>query len=214
MKKDLVQYQADIDYEATIESFRQLHLCQGSFSFDVTGGRGGAGAQIVLGFKDWNVTVNIYATGLIQITYETLINLGKSVQILEQYCMPKTEKLVLKALGPDDPLDRSMELTTISHWQHTDKKYAMATVLVYWWWDPKTGEYIARIPDQEGRVHAPQGSYVYDCYVPVTIHAVDKYDEQGHRTVTAEKLRWKMIQELKRIAREHPRFKPKKKPKR
>jgi hypothetical protein len=207
MKKNLVQYKADIDYETTIQSFRQLHSRFGDFSLEVTGGRGRAGAQIVACFKEWDLCMNIYATGLIQIAYKTIPNLRKGVQVLEHCCVPNTQRFELKAFGPDDPLDNSVELTTIYHWRHTDKKYAMAKVRLYWWWDPKTDVYVCRIPDREGRVHAPEGSYVFDCCVPVTIHVVDKYDGQGNRIVTAEKLRWKAIQELRRIAKEHSRVK-------
>lgn len=43
------------------------------------------------------------------------------------------------------------------------------------------------------------------CY-PVGIVAIDKDDQQGNRIATAEKLIWKGIRELKRIAKEHPRL--------
>jgi len=207
MTKNLVQYHADIDYEATIEKFQAFHSSRGGFSLEVTGGRGRAGAQIVASFKHLNATMNIYHTGLIQITYETLIDLRKCVQILEQYCVPKTEKFELEALGPDDPIDRSVELTTICHWQNTDIKYAMATVWLYWWWNPETDEYICLTPDKDFKVNVPESPYVFDSRIPVIVHVIDKYDEQGNVTVDSEKLRWKAIQELKRVAKEHPRVK-------
>jgi hypothetical protein len=78
MTKHIVQYHADIDYEATIEKFQAFHSSHGGFSFDVTGGRGRAGAQIVATFKDLNVTMNIYHMGLVQISYETHVGLRKS----------------------------------------------------------------------------------------------------------------------------------------
>jgi len=49
------------------------------------------------------------------------------------------------------------------------------------------------------------GIFVGCC--PVRIVAIDKDDQQGNRIAAAEKLIWKGIQELKRIAKEHPRLK-------
>lgn len=207
MTKNVVSYHADIDYEATIQNFQALRPNQTGYSFEVTGGRKRAGAQIVAVFKDWNVTMNIYHTGLIQIYYENLVNLRKSFQILEEYCVPRTGKLNFVALDPDDPIDRSVELKTTYHFQNSDVKYAMATVLVYWWRNPETGEFIVRIPDRDFKLDIPESPFVFDACVPVTIHVIDKFDPDGNKIIDAEKLRRKGIEELKRIAREHSRVK-------
>jgi hypothetical protein len=207
MAKNVVKYHADIDYEATIQKFQALRPNQTGYSFEVTGGRKRAGAQIVAIFKDWNVTMNIYHTGLIQIYYENLVNLRKSFQILEENCVPRAGNLDLVALDPDDPIDRSVELRTTYHFQNSDVKYAVATVLVYWWRNPKTGEFIVRIPDRDFKLDVPDRPFVFDACVPVTIHVMDKFNPQGNTIVDAEKLRRKGIEELKRIAREHPRVK-------
>jgi len=207
MTKSVVRYHADIDFEATIQEFEALRPNQTGYSFEVTGGRKRAGAQIVAVFDDWNVTMNIFYTGLIQIYYENLVNLRKAFQILEKHCVARTGKLDLVALDPDDPIDRSVELKTTHHFQNSDVKYAMATLLVYWWRNPETGEYIVRIHDRDLKLDVPGSPFVFDACVPVTVHVMDKFDEQGNKTVEAEKLRRKGIEELRRIAREHPRVK-------
>jgi hypothetical protein len=205
MTKSVVRYHADIDFEATIQEFEALRPNQTGYSFEVTGGRKRAGAQIVAVFDDWNVTMNIFYTGLIQIYYENLVNLRKAFQILEKHCVPRTGKLDLVALDPDDPIDRSVELKTTHHFQNSDVKYAIATVWVYWWRNPETGEYIVRIPDRDLKLDVPRGPFVFDACVSVTVHVMDKFDEQGNTIVEAEKFRRKGIEELKRIAREHSR---------
>jgi len=103
MTKKVVRYHANIDFEATIEEFQTLQPNQTGYSFEVTGGRKRAGAQIVATFKDWNVSMNIFYTGRIQIYYENLVNLKKAFEILEKHCVPRTGKLELVALDPDDP---------------------------------------------------------------------------------------------------------------
>jgi len=207
MTKSVVRYHADIDFEATIQEFQVLRPNQTGYSFEVTGGRKRAGAQIVACFRDWNVSMNIFYTGLIQIYYENLVNLRKTFQILEKHCVPRTGKLDLVALDPDDPVDRSVELKTTHHFQNADVKYAMATVLVYWWRNPETGEYIVRIRDRDLKLDVPGSPFVFDACVPVVVHVIDKFDVQGNKIVDAEKLRRKGIEELKRIAREHPQVK-------
>jgi hypothetical protein len=205
--KNVVRYYADIDFDATINELQALRPDRTGYSFEVTGGRKRAGAQIVATFKDWNISVNIYHTGLIQIYYENLINLRKAFQILEKHCVPITGKLDLVALDPDDPVDRSVELKTIYHFHNSDVKYAMATVLVYWWRNPETGEFIVRIPDRDLKLDVPGVPFVFDACVPVTVHVIDKFDDEGNRVVDAEKIRRKGIEELKRVAKEHPRVK-------
>ena len=207
MTKYTVQYLANIDYETTIEKFRVLHSSQGDFSFEVTGGRKRAGAQIVATFKDWNVSVNIFYTGLVQIYYENVVNLRKAFQILEKYCVPRTGELDFVALDPDDPLDRSIELKTTYHFQNSDVRYAMATVLLYWWRNPETGEFIVKIPDRDLKLDVPESPFVFDACVPVFIHVIDKFDGKGSKVVDAEKLRRKAIEEVKRIVREHSQVK-------
>jgi len=105
------------------------------------------------------------------------------------------------------PIDRSVEMKTICHFHNTDARYGIATVLVYWWRNPETGEYIARIPDRDFKLDIPGLPFVFDACVPVSVHVIDKFDEKGNKIVDAEKLRRKGIEELKRIAREHPRVK-------
>jgi hypothetical protein len=207
MTKNLVQYHVDIDYEATIQQFQAFCLSHEGCSFEVTGGRGRAGAQIVASFKHLNVTMNIYHTGLVQISYGTFVGLREAVKILKQYCVPRAGEFPLVALDPDDPIDRSVEMKTIYHFHNTDAKYAIATVLVYWWRNPETGEYIAKIPDRDFKLDVPGFPFVFDSCVPVSVHVMDKFDEKGNKIVDAEKLRRKGIEELKRIAREHSRVK-------
>jgi len=207
MPKKVVMYHADIDFEATVEEFQALRPNQTDYSFEVTGGRKRAGAQIVVTFKDWNIAVNIYYTGFIQIYYENLVNLRKAFQILKRCCVPRTGKLDFVALDPDDPIDRSVELKTTYHFQNSDVRYAKATVLVYWWRNPKTGEFIVKIPDRDLKLDVPESPFVFDACVPVVIHVIDKFDGKGSKVVDAEKLRRKAIEEVKRIAREHSQVK-------
>lgn len=217
-----------VDYEATIKKARELGI-----KVELGGGRNtksgeSPNAHIILNIKNISSKIVISRNGNIQIYYPSRPNLKKCVQILEQCLIPEDgKKFTLKSLGPDDPLDTSFELTTIDHWQHGDLKYAKARVHVYQWLDPKTEEAIFRIPDREGRVNIPGTNakvkstdlgrylkkcpYIYQGCVPVSIHTIDKDDEEGNRIITGEKLRWKAIQELKRIAREHPRLKLKRK---
>jgi hypothetical protein len=153
------------------------------------------------------VTINIYHTGLVQISYETQIDLRKSIEILEQCCVPRTGQFTLVALDPDDPIDRSVEMKTTYHFQNTDVKYATATVWVYWWRNPVTGEYIARIPDRDCKLDVPRSPFVFDSCVTIGVNVMDKFDERGNKIIDAEKLRRQGIEELKRIAREHSRVK-------
>jgi hypothetical protein len=203
MTKSVVSYHANVDYEATLTRLKEYRHAKIGYSFEVTGGRGRAGAQIALGFRAWNVSVNIFPSGLIQIYYEALVNLRNTVEFLQQRCVPIDKEIVLVALDPDDPIDRSVQLKTINHFQNTDLKYATARILFFWWRDPNSDVFIVRIPDRNNRLIIPGKPFVFDACVPTTVHVMDKYDEQGNRIVTAEKLRRKAIEEAKRIAREH-----------
>jgi hypothetical protein len=205
--KSVVRYRADIDFEATIQKFQALRPNGTGYSFEVTGGRKRAGAQIVAVFKDWNVSVNIFHNGLIQVYYDNLVSLRRSFKILEENCVPSTELLTFVALDPDDPIDRSVELKTTYHFQNSDVRYAIATVIVYWWRNPETGEFIAKIPDRDMKLEAPKDPFVFDACVPVVIHVMDKFDGQGNKIIDAERLRRQGIEELKRIARDHSRVK-------
>jgi hypothetical protein len=175
------------------------------YSFEVTGGRGRAEAQIVVCFQEWNISINIYPTGLIQIYYATLVNLRKAVGVLGQNCVMAGQDFVLVALDPDDPIDRSVQLKTTYHFENTDSKYATAEVLFFWWRNPQTDVFICKVPDRDNKLVIPGKPFEFDACVPMTIHVIDKYDAQGNRIITAERLRRQAIEELKRIAREHPK---------
>jgi hypothetical protein len=207
MTKNMVQYHAKIDYEATIEKFQMLLSENLSFSFDVTGGRGRAGAQIVTHFKEWDLSINIYATGRIQIIYDTVPHLREGFKIIENCCVPLEGELFFECLGPVDPLDEAIEYTTIVNWQGTNLTYAEAKIDLYEWFDPNTGTYFYQLPDRRKQVKPVDQSYQFQGCFPIKMQCIDKDDANGKRVVTAEKLRWKMIKELKRIAREHSRVK-------
>lgn len=205
MGKNVASYHADIDYEATLKRFQEYRPSGVGYSFEVTGGRGRAEAQIVVCFHEWNVSINIYPTGLIQIYYATLVNLRKAVGVLGQICVAAGKAFVLVGLDPDDPIDRSVELKTTYHFENTDSKYALATVLFFWWRNPQTDVFVCKVPDRDNKLVVPGKPFVFEGCVPISAHVIDKYDAQGNRIVTAEKLRRQAIEELKRIAREHPK---------
>jgi hypothetical protein len=208
MKKYPLVYQANtLDYEATINRARKLGV-----KVELGGGRRTKGgespnAQIILNLKDLYSKIVISRTGKVEIYYPSRPILKKCLQILEQCYVPEHGPFCLECEGPVDPLDQAFEYTITVNWKGTELVCAKAEVDVHQWLDLTTREYIFRLPDREGRVIWPEGNYVYQGYCPVKIIAVDKDDEHGNRVVTAEKLRWKMIQELRRIAREHPRLK-------
>lgn len=213
MPKHRVYYQASaVDFEGTCRRARALGI-----DVELGGGRGtDTDAQICLKLGNIDSTIQIHPKfgapkSKITIYYDSLPNLKKCVLDLERCYVPVDGIFTLEPLGPDDPLDRSVELTTIYHWKFSDTKYAMARVLLYIWWDPETKEYIYRIPNREGLVSAPEGPYIYECCIPTSVHVIDRYDDNGNTIVDSEKLRWEAIRELKRIVREHPRFKPRKK---
>jgi hypothetical protein len=225
-KKYAVNYKTQsIDYDATYDKARKMGLI-----IQPGGGRTyksgeSPEAQLVLIPKNLNSKINVYPTGLIQIYYSSRTNLKKCINILEECCIPENgNKIELTCLGPEDPADSSVLLKTTDHLQPGDLKYAFAVIKIYSWRDPETDESIFRIEDRDGRVNVPgtkirikpekimiyqkQIPYRFDACIPVEIHCVDKEDSQGNRIITSEKLRWKAIREIKRIAKEHPRFKP------
>ncbi len=227
-KKYAVNYKAQsIDYDATYRKARKMGL-----TIYPGGGRTyksgeSPEAQLILNLKDLNSKINVYPTGLIQIYYPSRTNLKKCLNILEQCCIPTNgKKINLNCLGDEDPADSSILMKTIDHLQPGDLKYAFAVIKLYSWRDPETDESIFRIEDRDGRVNVPgttirikpekimiyekKTPYRFDACIPVEIHCVDKEDSEGNRIITSEKLRWKAIRELKRIVREHPRFKPSK----
>jgi hypothetical protein len=203
MPKFRASYHANVDYEANLEKLQNYHSNGIGYSFEVTGGRGRAEAQIALGLQAWNVSVNIYPTGLVQIYYGTVDNLRNAVHFLEQNCVPIGNNLCLVSLDNDDPIDKSVELETIAHFQNTDIKYATARLLFFWYKDVQDDVFILRVPDRDNTLVVPGKPFVFDACVPVTIHVIDKFDEQGKQIVTAELLRRKAIEETKRIVAEH-----------
>ncbi|MFX0204298.1 MAG: hypothetical protein ACFFCW_50010 [Candidatus Hodarchaeota archaeon] len=226
LKKYAVNYKVhSLDYDATYEKAKKMGLKP-----QPGGGRPyksgeSPEAQLTLIPKELNSKINVYPSGLIQIYYSSRTNLKKCVSILEECCISENgKKMNLECLGDEDPADTSVMLKTIDHLQPGDLKYAIAVVKLYHWKDPETDETIFRIEDRDGRVNVPgtairikpekikiyekKTPYRFDACIPVGIHCVDKEDSKGDRIITSEKLRWKGIQELKRIAREHPRFKP------
>lgn len=208
-RKYTIRYRANIpNREAVIEKARKLGIkVRPGGGRPTRGGEPSEMGQFVLDLVDINSTVEINPKSkIIQFFYPSLPKLKKCVRVLER-CDVNT----LESLGPDDPLDTSFELTTIDHYKHGDIRYYMAKVPLYVWLDPETEEYIYRIPDREGKMNPPGTNCIYQGCYPVTVHTIDKDDKKGNRIITGEKVRWKAIQELKRIVREHPRFKPKKK---
>ena len=108
-------------------------------------------------------------------------------------------------MGPVDPLDQAIEYTTIVNWQGTNLTYAEAKIDLYEWFDPNTGTYFYQLPDRKKQVKPVDPSYQFQGCFPIKIQCIDKDYANGKRKVTAVKLRWQMIKELKRIAKEHHR---------
>lgn len=208
MKKNLIRYQASpVDYEATIEKARELGLIVKLGGGRPTKGSESPNAQIILNLRDIHSKILISRTGRVEVYYPSRPNLEKCLRVLEQCYIPKEGKLNLECEGPIDPLDLAFEYTITNNWKGTELRCAQAKVDLYQWLDTDTGEYLFRLPDKTGRVNWPDGNYVYQGCCPVTIITVDKDDEHGNRIVTADRLMWKAIKELKRIAKEHPRLK-------
>ena len=215
-----------IDYDATCEQAKKMGIIT-----QPGGGRNylsgeSPEAQLVFDLTKLHSKIVFSPTsGKIQIWYSSRTNLRKCISILEECFIPKNgNEINLECLGDEDPADSSVLMETIDHLQPGDLKYAIAVIKLYSWRDPETDETIFRIEDRDGRVNVPgttirikpekimiyeqKTPYRFDACIPVTIHCVDKEDSEGNRIITSEKLRWKAIRELKRIAKEHPRFKP------
>ena len=208
MKKYLARYHANPpDYEATIKKAQALGI-----KVEIGGGRKtkageSPNAQIILNLKDIYSKIENNRGGRILIYYTSKPNLDKCVQLLKQCYVPNNGKLDWRCKGPTDPLDRAFEFTTTINWMGTEMRCAEAKVNVYQWLDPKTGEYIFCLPDRENRIVSPGIEYIYQGCVPIRIIAIDKDDAKGNRVVTAERLVWQGVEELKRIVLEHPRLK-------
>lgn len=164
-------------------------------------------AQIILNLRDIDSKISIGRTGMVEIYYSSRPNLEKCIKILEECYVPIDGNLDLQCEGPTDPLDRAFEFTMTANWMGTGMRCAEAKTHLCEWFDPKTGEYIYRLPDKENRIIHPGTEYIYQGCVPIQIIAIDKDDAKGNRVITAESVVWKGVKELKRIVREHPRFK-------
>lgn len=210
-RKYTVRYRANIpDCEATIEKARRLGIeVRPGGGRPTRGGEPSEWGQFVLDMENVDCTVEINAkSGIIQFSYTSVPKLERCVQVFEQCYVTENGNFWLACEGPVDPLDRAFEFTIRVNWTGKGVTYVEARTHMCQWLDPKTGEYIFRLPDQENRVVHPGADYIYQGCCPVSVIAIDKDDRNGNRIVTAEKLVWKGIQELKRIVREHPRFKP------
>jgi hypothetical protein len=214
-----VRYEANIDYVATIDKTRKQ-----SINPRFGGGRNTKGgespeAQMILDLKDLDMRILITHKGLIQIWYTSLPKLRKAFRILEKCLVPHGEKLVLKAKGPDDPLDLSFETTTIEHMQHSDVRLVKAKIPVYVFRHLKTGDFIYETLDRDGNVHVPSANHKVDPndlehglketpyrledHFNVGVYAIDKFDEEERKIITGERLIWKAIQEVTRVLSEH-----------
>lgn len=208
MKKNVIRYKASpVDYEATITKARKLRL-----KVETGGGRRtksgeSPDAQIILNLKKLKSTILISPTGEIAFYYPSLPNLEKCLKLLEQCYVPLEGEFCLQCKDSIDPLDFAFEYTITYNWEGTRLKCAQAKVNCYQWLDLDTGEYLFVLPNKTGSVDWPLGNYVYQGCCPIEMTAVDKDDEEGNRIITAEKLMGKMVKELKRIAKEHPRLK-------
>jgi len=204
----MVVYQASpVDYEATIRRARELGIKVRLGGGRKTKGGESPDAQIVLNLKRISSKILISRSGKIIIYYPSRPNLKKCLQILKQCYVSESGELDLRCEGPMDPLDRAFEFTIRVNWLGQGITYVEAKTHLFQWFDPATGEYIFRLPNQENRALHPRNGCIYQDCCPVKIIAIDKDDKDGNRIVTAEKVVWKGIQELKRIAREHPRLK-------
>lgn len=145
-------------------------------------------------------------SGKILVYYPSRPNLERGIQFITQCYVPVNGQLNLCCEGPIDPLDRAFEFTITANWMGTGMKCAEAKTHFYQWLDPKTGDYIFQLPDKDNRVAWLGNEYIYQGCVTVRVTAIDRDDERGKRIITAERLVWKGVKELRRIAREHPRL--------
>lgn len=209
MRKYMIGYRANpLDYDATVQK-----ALQSSIKVEFGGGRKtiageSPNAQIIFNLKNIDSKIVIGRTGKIQIYYPSVPNLQKCVDVVQRCYVPIHGQLHFMCEGPVDPLDRAFQYVTKINWNGTGLVCSEALTYLYHWYDPKTGEFVFTLPDQEGRIVPPGPGLNYLCCVPIRAVTVDKDDSNGNRIVTGERLRWQAIQELKRIVREHPRFKP------
>jgi len=213
-RKYTVRYRANTpNGEATIEKARKMGIrVRGGGGRPTRGGEPSETGQFVFDLKNIDSVVEINAkSGIVQFFYPSLPKLKKCVQTVKRFYVPQSGNLNLRCEGPVDPLDRAVEFSTIVNWDGTGMALAQAKTHLYQWFDPRTGEYLFLLPDLENRVINPRTNYTYIGCFPISIIAVDEDDENGNRIVTGERLAWKMLRELKRITREHPRFKPERK---
>ena len=210
-RKYTVRYRANIpDCEATIEKAQRLGLkVRLGGGRPTRGGEPSEWGQFVVEINEIDSTVEINTrSGIIQFSYPSIPKLRESAQILSQFYVPMNGSLDLTCEGPVDPLDRAFEFTVKMNWMGKGVTYVEAKTHLCQWLDAKTGEYIFRLPDREDRITHPENGYIFQGCCPIKIIAIDKDDQSGNRIVTAERIVWKGIKELKRIVREHPRFKP------
>ncbi len=161
-------------------------------------------AQIIVNLKGIQSKISISRTGRVIVYYPSKPCLEKCLVALRQCYVPAIEKSDLKCQGPVDHLSKTFELRTTENWKGTGLTLSEASVDLYQWFDPKTGEYIFILPDDDGRIVPPSDpDCKYAGHCPVTIKTIDKDDEKGNRVITGERLRWKAMQELKRISKEH-----------
>ena len=201
----MVVYQAQPpEYEAIANKAKELRI-----KLEFGGGRKTKGgespnAQIILNLKQCNSKISIARTGRVIIYYPSKLVLRKSIEILKTIYIPSITTENFRCQGPNDPLSRAFELKTIQNWDGTDMTMSEATINQYEFFDPKTKEYIYVLPDDDGNVTPPKDpDVVFTSCCPISIKTVDKDDAQGKRLVTGEKLRWQVMQELRRISKEH-----------
>ena len=215
MKKMQVMYQANIDYEATIKKARNQGIKPQFGGGRRTKGGDSPEAQMILDLKDLDTKILVTPKGKIQIWYPSLPKLRKGFQILKRILVPQSEKLILKAKGPNDPLDLSFETMTIEHTQHSDVKFSSAKIPIYAFRHLKTGDLVLETLDREGCVHVPgtdyrvkpsnlehflvKTPYICEDHFDIGVHTIDKFDKDGNKIITGDLLRWKAIQEIKRI---------------
>ncbi|MGD0071333.1 MAG: hypothetical protein ABSB71_07250 [Candidatus Bathyarchaeia archaeon] len=196
------------EYEAMTKRAGELGL-----KLEFGGGRKTKGgespnAQMIFNLKKFNSKISVSRTGRVIIYYPSKLCLERCVEILISAYIPTIDKSELQCQGPKDPLSMAFELRTTENWKGSGLTLAEAAVRVHQWFDPKTKEYLFVMPDDDGRVVPPSDlNLIYAGSSVVTIKTIDKEDINGKRIVTAEKLRWQAMKELKRVYKEH-RLKP------
>jgi hypothetical protein len=192
------------DYEGITERAKYLKI-----KLEFGGGRKTKGgespnAQIIFNLEGINSKISVGRTGRIIVYYPSNVMLKKCLDTLIRCYVPPISKSNLKCLGPNNPLSRNFVLTTTENWNGSGLKLSEATVEMHEWFNPKTGEYTYVIPDEDGVLVPPDDpDLVYSNSNTIGISAIDKDDANGNRIVTGERIRWQMMEELKRITKEH-----------